>query len=154
MVDLPRELPPGTPSGMKRTYVVAFFVAALLDVAAYAIKQIPPISSGMYDICRQTHVCAPPPLKDLPPLASGFEKGNTVDHASKAQFDKYSGENPGWEICLKNTRSLESHGPFNSNYEYRMEGTFYGVPQWRGLFALLGDFFAGRDYKPEACTKG
>jgi len=154
MADLPPNLPPETPNRLRGIYAVAFFVAAFLGVIAYALAQIPPISSGIYTICRETHVCAPAYLRELHPLSSGFEPGNTVEHASKADFEKYSQENLDWEICLRDTRSWETHEWPNRNYRYRIEGTFYAVPKWRGLSERIWDIILGRTYTPTVCTKG
>ena len=66
---------------------------------------------------------------------------------------RYSRENPGWDICIQNTRSLPTHGAFNSDYKYRMEGEFYGVPKWRGLWARITDLLSGNTYTAPACPK-
>ena len=154
MTDLQRELPPGTPKHLRRAYARLFFAAAVLGLVAYILIQIPIIGGGLYTICRGTYLCGPAALGELRPLASGYAKGNTVARASQAQFEKYSRQNPDWEICLKDTRSLSRHDVLNVNYEYRMEGTFYAVPKWRGVFERLGDWLAGKTYEPPICRKG
>jgi len=154
MNDIPDKIPPEAPEVLKRIFAITFSIAAIIGALAYAMDKIKPVGNGLYDFCRYTHVCAPAPLNALQPLASDYQKGNTVARASAAQFDRYTKENPDWHICLKDTRSLEKHGPFRTNFEYRMEGAFYGVPKWRGLFEKIGDWFSGQKYKPAPCSKG
>jgi hypothetical protein len=154
MVDVPNDLPKGTPPSVRHWYAISFAIAAFIAVWAYAFNQAGALSDSFMSACRGAHVCGPVPLKPLQPLASPFEPGNTVSRAAAAQFDKYSKENPDWDICIRNTRSLSTHDePFNSNYRYRMEGEFYGVPKWRGLWARITDFLSGSTYSPPACPK-
>lgn len=154
MADIPDNVPSETPVALKKIFAIVFTVSAIFGAAAYAIDKIKPVGNGIYDFCRYTYVCAPAPLNYLQPLASGYAKGNTVARASASQFSQYTKDNPDWNICLRNTRSISKSGPFNSNVEYRMEGEFYAVPKWRGLFEKIADLFAGRNYMPEACHKG
>ncbi len=153
MSELAGNLPDGTPPKLRRVFAIAVAIAALIGVAAYALEKIKPVGSDLYAFCRYTYVCAPAPLKELRPLASGYAKGNTARRAANDQFIEYSRDNPDWNICLTNVRSLSKSGPFNSNVEYRMEGTFFGVPKWRGLFEKISDFINGRTYTFPACPK-
>lgn len=153
MADVPNDLPRGTPPPIRHWYAISFAIAAFIAVWAYAFNQANALSDSLMGACRGAHVCEPAPLKPMQPLASGFEAGNTVSRAAAPQFDRYSRENPDWDICIRNTRSLETHGAFNSNYKYRIEGEFYGVPKWRGLWARVTDFLSGSAYAAPACPK-
>jgi hypothetical protein len=153
MVDVPSDLPKGAPPPVRRWYAISFVVAAFIAVWAYAFNQASALGDSLVGACRGMHVCGPEPLRPLQPLASGFEPGNTVSRAAAGQFERYSRENPDWDICIRNTRSLETHESFNRNYKYRMEGEFFGVPKWRSLWERTTDFLSGTTYTAPACPK-
>lgn len=153
MTDLQKDLSPETPLRLKKIYAIIFFVAAALSAIAIALAQIPAIANSIHGLCHDTHICGPDPLKKLLPLASGYEQGNTVNRAASGQFTAYARENPDWNICLKNTRSLEKHDWLRRNYRYRMEGEFYAIPKWRSFKDVASDWWYSRQYDPGICTQ-
>jgi hypothetical protein len=142
--EAPKELPKGTPRPMLTVYVYAFFTAALLAVVAFGLSKIPPITSGLANSCRALHFCSPPPLKPLLPLATGWmPSGSTWASASGPLLEKYRQENPDYDIQFHQGNEYSTSGAFNTNVQYRFEGTFTGTPRWHGIFEIMGSWLAG-----------
>lgn len=142
--DAPDHLPKGTPKPIGKIYLSAFVVAAFLAVAAFGLSKIPPVMSGLVDSCRALQLCSPPPLKPLAPLATGWlPSGSTWASASQSLLDKHRQENPDYDIEFHPGREYSKSGLFNSNVEYRFEGTFSGTPHWRGLFDIVDSWLVG-----------
>ncbi len=143
-LDAPRELPRGTPPRFRTAYIYTFFVAAVLSVLAWGLSKIPPIATGLVDSCRALHLCSPPPLKPLDPLATDWlPSGSTWASASSALREKYEQDNPDYDIQFHEGKEYTKSGPLNTNVMYRYEGTFTGTPHWQGLFEIVGAWLTG-----------
>lgn len=119
----------------KMAYAYAFLFVAFLSVIALGFARIPPLKNSALDACRALHLCSPPPLKPMLPLASGWlPGGSTFASAAAPQLKQYAAENPDYKICLHEGNYYHRSGLFNSNVQYRFEGTFDGDPLWYGLF--------------------
>jgi hypothetical protein len=141
----PEKLPKGTPRRLQTVYVYAFFTVALLSLIAVGLSRIPAIAGGLADSCRALHLCSPPPLKPLPPLATGWmPSGSTWASASGPLLERYRQENPDYDIQFHEGNEYHQSGPFNANVQYRYEGTFAGTPHWRGVFEIVSSWFTGQ----------
>jgi hypothetical protein len=141
--EAPHELAKGTPRRIQTVYVYAFFTAALLGVVAFGLSKIPTMTSGLADSCRALHLCSPPPLKPLLPLATDWlPSGSTWASASGPVLEKYRQENPDYDIQFRQGNEYPKSGAFNTNVQYRFEGTFTGTPRWHGLFDMMGSWLA------------
>jgi hypothetical protein len=135
----PHQLAEGTPARVRRVYTWAFAVAAFLGVLGYGLSNVPTVVNGLSGSCQALHLCAPPPLKPLPPLATGWlPSGSTFASASATKLAEYRSTNPDYDIQFHEGNYYHRSGPFNSNVEYRFEGTFTGSPKWTSLFEPIG----------------
>jgi hypothetical protein len=126
-IEGPHELAKGTPRPLRTVYVYAVFAATLLSLVAFGLSKIPAIASGLADSCRALYLCSPPSLKPLPPLATGWlPSGSTWASASGPLLERYRRENPDYDIQFHQGNEYPRSGAFNTNVQYRFEGTLTG----------------------------
>jgi hypothetical protein len=139
--DAPKDLPPETPVLGRKFYAWLFLAVACLVLLSIGLEKAQLIPTGVIGTCRAFHLCGPPPLKPLAPLATAMlPSGSTWESASRPTVEKYQQENPDYEITF---HPGQEHGSCDGatikvNCEYRYEGTFSGAPKWHGLLERFG----------------
>jgi hypothetical protein len=139
--DAPKDLPPETPKLGRILYAWLFFAVACLFLVSIGLEKAQLIPGGVIGTCRAFHLCGPPPLKPLAPLAVPMQPpGSSFRSASRTTLEKYQQENPDYEI------TFHPGGEYGScdgqmikvDCQYHYDGTFSGMPKWHGLLERLG----------------
>jgi hypothetical protein len=139
--DAPKELPSETPSSARKGYAWLFLIVACLVLITLGLQKLQLLPGSVVDTCRAYHLCGPPALKPLPPLATGWlPSGSTWESASQATLQKYRSENPDYDIAFHQGAEYNSCDSkvIKTDCEYRFEGTFSGTAKWHGLLERLG----------------
>jgi hypothetical protein len=140
-LDAPKDLPSETPGSGRTLYAWLFLAVACLALLSIGLEKAQLIPTGVIGTCNAFHLCGPPPLKPLAPLATPWlPSGSTWESASRPMLEKYQQENPDYEITFHPGREYGSCDGqiIKVNCQYRFEGTFSGKPKWHGLLEHLG----------------
>jgi hypothetical protein len=125
MADVLRiDVPPETPSTLRRTGGIVIGIAAILGAVGYGFSQIPPTHDKALAAGRSLHFCSPEPPSDIQPFQSGWlGSGSTFASAVKDTLSGYRANIPtGTSILLRaaNIRgrtsganpAIDTRGPF------------------------------------------
>lgn len=139
--DASKELPPDTPGPGRKFYAWLFLLVGCLILVSIGLQRAQLIPSGVIGTCRAFHLCGPPPLRPLSPLATPMlPSGSTWESASQPTLEKYRQENPDYDISFQPGREYGScdNQIIKVNCQYRYEGTFNGKARWQGLLEGFG----------------
>jgi hypothetical protein len=139
--DASKDLPPETPGPGRKVYAWLFLAVACLFLLSIGLEKAQLIPTGVIGTCRAFHLCGPPPLRPLAPLATPMQSsGSTWESASRPTLENYRRENPDYDISFHHGQEYDScdQQVIKVNCQYRYEGTFSGEPKWHGLLEGLG----------------
>jgi hypothetical protein len=139
--DAPKGLPPETPRSGRIFYAWLFLAVACLFLLSAGLEKAQLLPTSVDNTCRAFHLCGPPQLKPLAPLATPMlPSGSTWESASRPTIEKYQQENPDYEITFHPGQEYSScdGAVIKVNCRYRYEGTFSAEPKWHGFLERLG----------------